>query len=99
MTERLTPDHFFPHIDKTFRVGGGSHALTLTKVDARRMEEWESKIAPRQPFLLIFRGPPGDVLAEGLYALHVEDGPSFELYVMPIHTPEPSRQDYQSSFN
>jgi hypothetical protein len=99
MTERLTPEHFLPHVDKTFRVASGRHALTLTSVDMRRREDWETKVVPHQPFNLIFRGPPGDVLAEGHYMIEVEGGPSFELYVMPIHTPAPDRQDYQSSFN
>jgi hypothetical protein len=99
MTERLTPEHFLPHVDKTFRVAGGRHALTLTRIDMRRLEDWETKVIPNQPFNLIFRGPPGDILAEGLHTLEVEHGPSFELYVMPIHTPAPDRQDYQASFN
>lgn len=99
MAEQLAPEHFLPHVDKIFRVAGGRHAFTLTAVETRRMEEWEAKNVPRQPFNLIFRGPPNDVLAEGLYTLEVEGGPSFELYVMPIHTPDRSRQDYQSAFN
>jgi hypothetical protein len=97
MSEQLTPEHFMPHVDKEFRVVGGSHALTLTAVETPRFAGWEA--APRQPFTLLFRGPPGDVLAEGLYTLEVEGGPSFELYVIPIHTPDRSRQDYQSVFN
>jgi hypothetical protein len=99
MAEQLTPKHFLPHVGKAFCVKGGRHALTLAKVDARRLEEWEAEVAPRQPFNLIFRGPPGDILAEGLYMIEVEGGPSFQLYVMPIHTPEPGRQDYQVPFN
>ena len=97
MAEPFTPQHFLPHVDKAFRVAGGRHALTLSMVDARPMPGWEA--APRQPFNLIFRGPPDDVLAEGMYTLEVEGGPSFELYVMPIHTPDRTRQDYQSAFN
>jgi hypothetical protein len=97
MAEQLTSEHFLPHVDKTFRVAGGRHALTLTTVDTSRMAGWEA--APRPPFNLIFRGPPGDVLAEGLHTLEVEGGPSFRLYVMPIHTPDRTRQDYQSVFN
>jgi hypothetical protein len=48
---------------------------------------------------LIFRGPAGDLLREGLYVLEVEGGPSFELYVIPVHTPARDRQDYQAAFN
>jgi hypothetical protein len=99
MTEQLTSEHFLPHVDKVFRVVGGRHALTLTSVDVRPLQEWERKVVPRPPFTLIFRGPPGDVLAEGFHKLEVEGGPSFEFYMMPIHTPDPSRQDYQAAFN
>ena len=45
MTEPLTHQHFLPHVDKTFRVAGGRHALTLSTVDARPMPGWEA--APR----------------------------------------------------
>jgi hypothetical protein len=99
MTERPTAETFLPHVDKTFRVVGGRHALTLKNIDVGHREERERKVLPFQPFNLIFSGPPGDVLAEGLYTLEVDGGPSFELYVMPIHTPERDRQDYQSLFN
>jgi hypothetical protein len=96
MTEPFKADDFLPHIDKTFAVKGGRHALVLTRVDQPRLGD---RGEFRDPFLLIFRGPPGDVLPEGLYTFEVESGPSFELYVMPIHTPARDRQDYQSSFN
>ncbi len=98
MAEPLTPQHFLPHVQKVFRVEGGRHALTLSTVEQRRLEDHESEVGLREPFNLIFRGPPGDVLPEGTYRLAVEDGPSFELYVMPIHTPVRDRQNYQASF-
>jgi hypothetical protein len=99
MTEQLTPEHFRPHLDKVFRDRGGRHALTLAEVQARDLSEAERKVIPRQPFTLVFRGPPGDVLREGPHILEVEGGPDFELYVMPIHTPARDRQDYQAVFN
>ncbi|HEX8663400.1 MAG TPA: hypothetical protein VF744_05160 [Beijerinckiaceae bacterium] len=99
MAEQLTPQHFLPHVQKVFRVEGGRHALTLTVVEQRRLEDHEAGVDFREPFNLIFRGPPGDVLSEGMYRLAVEDGPSFELYVMPVHTPARDRQNYQASFN
>ena len=99
MTDLLTSEHFTPHVDKVFRVKGGRHALTLAQVEARKLDDKEASLVQRQPFLLIFRGPPGDGLREGLYTLEVEDGPSFELYVIPIQTPVLGRQDYQVAFN
>ncbi|HEX8168845.1 MAG TPA: hypothetical protein VF601_24040 [Beijerinckiaceae bacterium] len=99
MAEQLTPEHFLPHVDKVFRVEGGVHAFTLARIEQRRLEDFETEMVLREPFNLIFRGPPGDVLPEGLYRLAVEGGPSFELYVMPVHTPMCDRQNYQASFN
>jgi hypothetical protein len=95
MTELLTAEQFRPHIDKVFRVPGGGHAFTLADVQTAAYVEGIS----RQPFNLIFRGPPNNVLPEGLYTLEVDDGPSFELYLMPIHTPARDRQNYQAAFN
>jgi hypothetical protein len=98
MIEYLSAEDFLPHVNKGFAVKNGRHALVLTRVEQPRLgDRGEGEL--RAPFILIFRGPPGDVLAEGLYTLDVEGGPSFELYVMPIHTPARDRQDYQSSFN
>lgn len=99
MADELTAAHFQPHLDKIFGVQGGRHALVLTTVHTWPHLQAYADAGMRQPFTLVFKGPPGDVLAEGLYILQVESGPAFELYIMPIHTTERSRQDYQAAFN
>jgi hypothetical protein len=99
MAETLTPAHFLPHLNKAFRVRDQHHVLTLTAVEQRRLEDSETGLGLREPFNLIFRGPPGDLLAEGLHTLEVEDGPAYQLYVIPIHTPARDRQNYQAPFN
>jgi hypothetical protein len=99
MPEQLSPDDFRPHVGKVLRVKDTHHALTLTRIETRAREDWEHEIGLREPFNLIFRGPPGDLLREGLYVLEVEDGLSFTLYVIPVHTPARDRQDYQAAFN
>jgi hypothetical protein len=98
MIEHLSAEDFLPHVNKAFAVKHGRHALVLMSVEQPRLRDRGEGEFPA-PFVLIFRGPPGDVLPEGVYTLDVESGPSFELYVMPIHTPARDRQDYQSSFN
>jgi hypothetical protein len=97
--ELLTPEHFLPHVNKIVRVDGWHHTLTLTRVDIRKLEEWEQEVVQRQPFMVLFRGPPGDVLPEGTHELRIEDGPSFNLYVIPVFTPQRDRQTYQAVFN
>ena len=99
MSEMLTADMFQPHVDKAFRVKDGRHALTLTHVDLRPMEQRELDALGRQSFTLIFSGPPNDLLPPGFYTFEVEGGPAFQLYVMPIRTLVRDRQDYQAVFN
>ena len=99
MTLDLNADTFQIHIGKTFKVSGADYALTLRSVDRREMEPWEAEILTRAPFTLVFSAPSGPVLLEGLHTLELEDGVAATLYVMPIHTPDRSRQDYQSVFN
>jgi hypothetical protein len=99
MSDPLTPNDFVPHVNRVFRVNGGMHAFTLARVEQRRRGDAEGELKFRAPFNLIFSGPPNPVLREGMYTLEVEGGPSFELYVMPVHTPARDRQDYQVSFN
>jgi hypothetical protein len=98
MSEDLTADHFVPHVNKTFRIRDGRHAFTLSRVDGPASAASLAR-GIRPPFNLVFSGPPGDVLQEGLYTVDVENGPHFQLYIIPIHTPARDRQEYQAAFN
>ena len=93
------PQHedFTPHVNKLFRFDGRHHQLRLATVAVGDLPGPPPD--QRKPFTLIFHGPRGDVMPEGFYAAEVEDGARFELYVIPIHTPAPERQDYQAIFN
>jgi hypothetical protein len=94
----LTADTFAPHLGGSFRVEGGHHVLSLSEVE--RLDNQPGHANPAyQPFVLVFTGPPGDVLAEGLHTISREDGTPYDLYLIPIHTPTPGRQDYQAVFN
>ncbi len=92
----MTADLFESCIGANFRVEGGRHVLTLASVT-------RAAHAPppglRAGFVLIFAGPVRDVLPEGFRRLALDDGRSFDMHVMPIHTPAPDRQDYQAVFN
>ncbi len=93
-----TADTFAPHRGASFRVEGGRHVLSLREIELFQPEPGHGR-PDFQPYVLIFSGPPGDVLAEGMHTMKVEDGTAFDLYLIPIHTPEPGRQDYQALFN
>ncbi|MGO4843140.1 hypothetical protein AB4144_63795, partial [Rhizobiaceae sp. 2RAB30] len=69
------------------------------QVDMPQLDDRARDQVRRQPFNLIFGGPPGEVLREGTYTLKADDGSSFDLYLMPVHTVENDRQNYQAAFN
>lgn len=94
MAEQLRNEDFAPHLGKPFRLAGWHSALRLATIAVERQD-----LAGRTPFTLIFHGPVGEVLPEGLYHAEIEDGPAFEIYIMPIHTVAPGRQEYQAVFN
>jgi len=94
----LTADTFAPHLGTSFRVEGGHHVLSLSEVERLAIQTGHMDQA-FQPFILIFRGPPGDVLAEGMHTIRGENGTAYDLYLIPVHTPAPGRQDYQAVFN
>lgn len=91
-----TIEDLAPFVGRVAHLAGPSLPLTIDRIEV-------GQPAPpglRQPFMLVFRGRRSDPVApEGLYVCEIEDGASLELYVMPIHTPEPAYQDYQAVFN
>jgi hypothetical protein len=94
----LTADLFARHVGQAFRILGGRHVLVLDQVDRPAPQPWHRDMG-LTPFTLLFSGPPGDVLAEGLHTIALEDGTAYGLYLIPVHTPAPGRQDYQAVFN
>jgi hypothetical protein len=97
MAETLTAEAFAPHVGKQVHPQGQHRVLTLVsmQVDDRP----GSEVAGRKPFNLRLRGVPGDVLPEGLYRTVIDDGPAFDLYIIPVYTVSREHQDYQVVVN
>jgi hypothetical protein len=95
MDDAISPESFRPRVGKTVWLSNGHH-LTLVAVDAPRSPRADSA---GSGFTLVLRGAPSPVAPEGMHTLTFEDGASFELYVIPVHTPSRDRQDYQIVFN
>ena len=94
MAEPMSADSFTPYIGKAVSLPDG-HELTLVSVDQR-----SSPAAGAGPaFSLVLRGAPAPIVPEGLHRLTFADSASYELYLIPIHTPAHDHQDYQIVFN
>lgn len=94
MSEVLTADLFSSHVDGRFQVGETELFLTLVKV-----EVGQGAADQRVPFSLIFAGPKSPWAPENIWAMRAPDGVVYDIYIAPIHTPNPDRQDYQAVFN
>jgi hypothetical protein len=95
MDEAISADIFKAHVDKTASLPDGQK-LTLVAVDQHGSQ---SPGAPRTFFSLRLCGAPTPIVPEGMHRLTLEDGASFDLYIIPIHTPSRDRQNYQIVFN
>lgn len=94
MTNSPSAEIFAPHIGKAASVRDGQK-LALVAVEERNAPGSASRAA----FSLLLRGAPAPIVPEGMHRLTFEDGASFELYLIPVHTPSPDHQDYQIVFN
>jgi len=97
MTEMPTAEFFEPHIGKSCRLGEAPVTLNLVQVE--RYEHLKPAGSARTPFLVLLSGPKQPVVPEGFHRVAIEDGPSLELYVIPILTPGRDHQHYQIVFN
>jgi len=84
-------------VNKQFCFEGWQGTLRLDRIDRPPLANWPGHVRP--PFTLIFAGARDDVMPEGFRTAIVDDGPRFEFYIMPIHTPAADRQEYQAVFN
>lgn len=93
----LEVHHFEPLVGKTVRFKGTRFAIPLDRIV--RYEKFLAE-AKREPFILIFRAPrEREYMPEGFYQCEFEGGPTYDIHVAPMHTPEPEWQDYQANFN
>ena len=97
MDDLLQIDDFKPHVGKIFRFRGTRFAFPLDRIvsDGERLP----KGMKRQPFILIFSGPKErEYMPDGIYECEIDGGPTHLMYVNPIQTPAPDRQEYQAVF-
>ena len=93
MTDEANAETFALYIGKAISLSDGP-TLTLAAVDRHKSS------TPGGGFTLLLRGAPAPIAPEGGTArITFEGGASFDLYLIPIHTPSRDHQDYQIVFN
>ncbi len=96
MLERLRVADFAPLVNQRFTLTleGQELAFTLTSVRALGPAPAADR---REPFSLVFRGPPGSALTQRIYSLHHAAVGTCEIFLVPIG-PDPLGQLYQAIF-
>jgi hypothetical protein len=92
MTDEANAETFALYIGKAISLSDGP-TLTLVAVERRNSP------TPSGAFTLLLRGAPTPIAPEGMHCITLEGGASFDLYLIPIHTPCRDHQDYQIVFN
>ncbi len=97
MLESFTCATFEQHLGETFRVGAGDREgvdLMLTEVTALSSS---SPDRAREPFSIVFRGPPDPVMPQQIQRLQHPGLGTFELFLVPIG-PDGEGMQYEAVF-
>jgi hypothetical protein len=106
MLATLTLDHYVPHIGTEFRChagDGNTYPLKLTEATGLGSPGGKtggSTASPprRQPFSLIFLGPPQPVLPQAMYPLEHPAMETEAIFIVPVGRDEEGVQ-YQAIFS
>jgi hypothetical protein len=95
MLETLTRDIFVQHLNSHFQVEGGAARSTL-------LELVEANAAPApqgyEAFSIVFRGPSGSLLSQGMHRFHHDTIGAFDLFTVPIRRDQHGLY-YEAIFN
>ncbi len=102
MLDKLTVEDFAPHVGTEFLCrlqDGSAYALKLVEATPYSTQGGRAT-APnrRQPFSLIFLGPPEPILPQAIYPLEHAGMETLPIFIVPIGR-EPEGIEYQAVFN
>jgi hypothetical protein len=102
MLENLTRATFIPCLGSTFRIlAGPAAAVVVELIEATALPDRarrDGEPPRREPFALLFRGPPEPVLRQRIYRLEHDALGAFDLFLVPIG-PDRSGMRYEAIFN
>lgn len=98
MLGKLTAADFTPYLDQKFQIQLPEKKLLtvfLTEVSINKnLEAWKG----RQPFSIIFRGPPDCELTQGMYPVSHNKLGELQLFLVPVG-PDDKGMCFEAVFN
>ena len=95
-TDRLTAQAFEPYLNRGFLVSGDGVTTSLKLINIKTYDRGRRPHTFRDPFSLLFRAFPGDVLPAGIYRVTDPAGRSIE---MALNQVSMNRSIYEASFS
>ena len=100
MLDKLTHHDFTKHLDSTFTVAiGGKKTQKWKLIEATDSASHSGGTAKRQPFSLLFSGPGGSPVEQGVYKLKHPKMKNMEIMVCPVAAAGGKRMHYEAIFN
>ena len=88
MLEKVTVETFAAHLGEAFRIRFPDGELELRLVDVEPGGEASLRAAEeaglREPFSIVFRGPPEYVLPQRIYRIEHDELDDLEIFLVPI---------------
>lgn len=98
MLETFTCATFEPHLGDLFRLGAGDgQGADLVLIEAAVLPT-SAADRLRPPFSIIFRGPPGPLISQGIHRLEHTGIGTFDLFLVPIG-PDADGMRYEAVFS
>lgn len=99
MLDQLTHDHFTKHLDTTFTVAiGGKKTQRWRLIEAKDVRS-HGGIATRHAFAVLFSGPGGSPVPQGVYKFTHAKMRNMEILVCPIIEEGGKKMHYEAVFN
>src|SRR5262245_46300302 len=78
----LKQEDFVGRLNSTFQIRAGSSDIEARLIEARKVGNGRG--GRRVPFSLIFRGPRGMVVPQGIYQIQQETLGTLEIFLVPV---------------
>lgn len=82
--EPYTLERFQPLLGETFTLSDGTGSLAVTLIEASSLREAQGAGMRSQQFSLVWRGPPGAVLAQKIYTVSHPALGALELFLVTL---------------
>ena len=100
MLDQLTHHDFAKHLDTTFTVAiGGKKTQKWKLIEAGEVRSGGGGTARRQAFSLLFSGPGGSPVAQGVYKVKHAKMRNMEILLVPVVAEGGKKMHYEAIFN